>query len=403
MNAATANNEQLAVIDQQKDLAHLNELVVEITGLKEGYKDLTIEGPEDKDGYEKVRAAIGVLRPKRTSLERERKDVVRPYNEVVKHINGKYDEIFDMITDGAGGERELKEKKDFIDQIIEREKEEKRLEEEKKINDRINELISKGMVFDGNFYAISAPDLGISETSIGVVDIRTMSDDLYKNFLQIVVDKAGKIAAEKERVAAEEKKLQEEKLAAEKKEREEFAAQKKQMEEQQAAMQKQQDDIKAQQNKLDAAKREAEQKQQQIEQDKVNNIIRHRSSILVGIGLEYNDQRDSFDYDGEALISDGPCIADYDDVLWLELLDKLKAIIAGKKFAAEEFLKKEHEKETERLRLQELERQAGLNDQQKMKEYIALLLNIPVPEFKTKKWKTTAGGIREYISDNCPA
>ncbi len=391
----TANNE-LATIDQKKDLAHLNELVAEITSLKEGYKDLIIEGPDDKDGYERVRAAIAVLRPKRTGLEAERKSVVKPYNDTVKLINGEYEKITTLIQEGPGGELELKEKKEAVDEILEREKEEKRLAEEKKINDRINELIAKGMVFDGNFYSISAPDLGISETSIGVVDIRTMSDDLYKNFLQMVVDKSGKIAAEKERVEAIAKKEKDEKEAADKKEREEFAAKKKLLDEQEAALKKQQDEIAAQQKRIDDANKEAE-------QNRINGIIRHRSAILTSMGLQYNDNSGSYDYLGEAIISNAATIAEYEDAEWLNLIEVLKGTIKQKKDEAEAFLAKQKQDEKDRIEREEKERQAGLSDQQRMKEYTSALLGIQVPEFKTKKWKTVAGSIRDFIKDNSPA
>lgn len=391
----TANNE-LATIDQKKDLAHLNELVAEITNLKESYKDLTIAGVEDKDGYEKVRAAIGVLRPKRTGLEAERKSVVKPYNDTVKLINGEYEKITSLIQDGPGGETELKAKKEAIDEIIEKEKEEKRQAEEKKINDRINELISKGMVFDGNFYSISAPELGISETSIGVVDIRTMSDDLYKNFLQMVIDKSGKIEAykaEKERLLQKEK---EEKEAAEKKEREEFAEKKRILEEQEKKLQQQQDEIKKQQEKIEKDKKDQE-------QNRINGIIRHRSSVLVGMGLEYNSNNESFDYKGEVVISFAPTIAEYDDSEWLKFIEEIRVLIEKKKADAEAFLLKQQNEEKERLRQQEADRQAGLSDKQKMTEYITALLAIPVPEWKTKTWKNLAGSIRDYLTDNLPA
>ncbi|HQV53977.1 MAG TPA: hypothetical protein PLX17_00600 [Chitinophagaceae bacterium] len=402
MNTSTANNEQLAVIDQKKDLVHLDELVTEITDLKNDYKDLSIEGPEDKDGYEKVRAAIGVLRPKRTGLEAERKSVVKPYNDFVKHINSQYEKITDLITDGPGGETELKAKKEAVDEILEREKEAKRLEEEKKINDRINELISNGLVFDGQYYSIKDEALGISETSIGVVEVRTMSDDLFKQFLQLVIDKAGKIAAERERVAALEKKQQEEKAAAEKKEREEFEANKKKLDEQFAAMKKQQDDIKAAQEKLDADKREAEQKEKQVEQERINGIIRHRSAILTSIGLQYNSAARHFDYNGEVLVSDADGIAGHDDTAWLGLVETLKTTIAKKKLDAEEFLKEQQKKEKEKLDLLEKERLAGLSDKQKMQEYIDALYNVPVPDLKTKTWKAKVGTVRDFITDNRP-
>lgn len=401
-DTATANNFP-ATIDQKKDLAHLNELVAEINALKEGYKDLNIEGPDDKDGYERVRAAIAVLRPKRTGLEAERKSVVKPYNDTVKLINGEYEKITTLIQEGPGGETELKAKKEAIDEIVEKEREAKRLAEEKKINDRINEIL-KYMTFDGNYYSIKHADLGISETSIGVVGIRTMSDDLFSQFLQMVVEKHGKISAELELVAELERKQKAEKEAADKKEREEFDRKKKEFDDQQAAFKKQQDDLKAQQDKLDADKRDAELKERQAEQNRINGIIRHRSAVLAGMELKYNENNGSFDYNGEVLIADGATIAEHEDVEWLELLEKLRALISSKKFAAEEFLKKKAEEEKQRLELQEKERLAGLSDKQKIQEYCDKLLAIQVPfPLKTKTWKAVAGSIRDHIADNRPA
>lgn len=397
----TTANETPAIIDQQKDLAHLNETVEEIKGLKESYKDLQIEGPDDTEGYEQVRLAIGVLRPKRTGLDRERKDVVRPYNEFVKHINSKYDEITTLIQDGPGGELELKEKKEAVDAVIREQKEAEDRAAEEKINARINELL-KHMEFDGSYYSISAPDLGIPETSIGVVDIRTMSDDLYQNFLQMVSDKAAKITAEKERVAELERKAAADKEAADKAEREEFDRKKKEFDDQQAAFKKQQDDLKAQQDKLDKDKREAEQREQQTEQNRINEIIRHRSAVLTSAELTYNPQTESYDYDGEVLVADAAGIADLDDVQWIDLLDKLKAVISGKKFAAEEFLKKQKADDEKKKADAEEERLAGLSDKQKMQEYIDALYNVPVPPLKTKTWKAKAAMVRDMIADNRP-
>jgi len=381
------NNDLVPVIDQKKDLIHLNELETEIADLKNDFKDLKIEGPEDKDGYEKVRAAIGVLRPKRTGLEAERKSVVKPYNDFVKHINGQYEKITTLIQEGPGGELELKEKKEAVDEILEKEKEAKRLAEEAKINNRINEIL-KYMAFDGSYYSIKDVDLGISETSIGVVELRTMSDELFAQFLQMVVEKHSKIAAEKERLAEIAKKLQEEKDAADKAEREEFDRKKKELEDQQAAMKKQQDDLKAAQDKLDADKREAE-------QARINSIIRHRSAVLTGLELKYNENDATFEYDGEVLIADAATIAEYDDVQWLEVLDKLKAVISNRKYQAEELLKKKQQEEKERL--------AGLSDKQRLQEYTDALLAVPVPELKTKSWKARAGTIRDFLTDNRPA
>jgi len=394
----TANNGQLAVIDQKKDLVHLNELVTEINDLKLGYKDLKIEGPEDKAGYELVRAAIGVLRPKRTGLETERKSVVKPYNDTVKFINGEYEKITDLITDGPGGETELKEKKESIDNIVAKQKEEEDRIAEQKINTRINELIAAGMVFDGNWYSIG-------EMTLGIADIRTMSDNQFANTLQMVDDKSQKIAAEKKRledIAAKEKT---DKEAADKAEREKFERKKKEFDDQQEAFKKQQDYMKAQQDKLDADRREAEMKEKQAEQNRINDLIKNRSAVLVGLGMKYNQQGDTYSFE-EVEVSTH-WITTATEGAWIESVQDTTNKIATKKEVAAKFLEAQQAKEKKDKAfadaLVEKERLAGLSDKQRMQEYIDALYNVPTPPMTTKTWKAKVGTVRDFISDNRPA
>lgn len=399
---ATANKD-VAVIDQQKDLAHLSELEVEITGYKEKFKDLKIDGPEDKDGYEEVRKAIGVLRPKRTGLEAERKSVVKPYNDFVKHINQQYEVITTLIQEGPGGELELKQKKEAVDDILKQQEEEEKRQAELKINNRINELIAAGMVFDGSWYVIGDTEMGIQFTTVGIADIRTMSDLQHQNTLEMVADKSKKIEAEKKRIADIAAKEKADKEERERLEREEFDKQKANMERLQNEMKEKEAELKRQQDKLDADKREAELKEKQVEQDRITGIMRHRSAVLSGIGLKYNENDSTFDYDGEVLIADAINVIEYDDVQWLDLLDKLKAIISNKKFQAEEFLKKQQEEEKEKLRLQEQERLAGMKDKDIMREWIDALLAVGVAPVSTKTWKAKVAMVRDMITDNRPA
>lgn len=391
----TANNFP-AVIDQKRDLAHLAEFKQQITELKESYKDLTIDGIDDKDGYERVRLAIGTLRTKRTTADSERKAMGKPYRDTISFINNAYDEVEALIKDGPGGELELKKMKDTVDDIIEQKKEEKRQAEEKKINDRINELLKNGMVFDGEYYSIKSDELGISETSIGVVDIRTMSDDLFKNLLQLVIDKNGKITAEKERLA-------------------EIARKKKEEEDEQARIAKEkfdqeQKELKEKQDKLDREQREFAEKQKKFEaeqkaaeQERINGIIRHRGAVLTGMKLVYNPQNESYDYLGEPMVTDATAIHEFSDTDWLNLIETLKNTIKKKDEDAAEFVRKQQEEEAERERQKEIERLAGLSDKEKLREYTNALLSVPVPELKSRAYKKVPGIIRDCIKDNIPA
>lgn len=260
------------------------------------------------------------------------------------------------------------------------------------------------MVFDGNYYIIGDKDLEIPETSIGVVDIRTMSDDLYNNFLQMVEDKSKKITAEKERVAAIEKKDAEEKEAAEKAEREEFQKQKENMERLQKEMKEKEDAIKSQQEELDKQKREAEQQQQQAEQNRINDLIKHRSAVLVGLGMKYNQSGDTYTFE-EVEVSTH-WITTATEGAWVESVqDTTEKIQAKKDFAAKALeAKQAEEKKQKELAdaLADKERLAGLSDKQKMQEYINALLAVPVPPITTKTWKPKLGMVRDFINDNLP-
>jgi len=379
--------------DIKKAVENLAATELKVVELKTKYEGVTIADENDEEGYKLAREAKSALVKTRTSSEDDRKVALKPIDDLRDTVHNRF---MAVQTDLKKIEGPISARIKEIDDIEKQKKEQEKVDLENKINARINELVAKGMVFMDGYYVISAPEIGVSPSSIGVVDIRTMSDELYASFLEVVTEKATKINTEKERLAAEKKKLDDEKEAADKKEREDFAAAKKKMEDDQAALKKQQDDLAAQQKLID------DQKKQQ-EQDRISGIVRNRSAVLVSIGLEYNSQEESFDYKGEALVSDAAGIAEHDDNAWLQLVDSLKNTVAQKKKEAEDFLKKQQEDEQKKQQQQEQERLAGLSDKQKMQEYMDKLLAIPVPPVTTKTWKTKAGTVRDFLTDNRPA
>ena len=99
MNENTAEFEKnLTVVG--KAVQEFGDVKAALEMVREELAKVKINGPDDKDGYERVRAAIAVLRPKRTGLEAERKSVVKPYNDTVKLINGEYEKITTLIQEG---------------------------------------------------------------------------------------------------------------------------------------------------------------------------------------------------------------------------------------------------------------------------------------------------------------
>lgn len=397
MSTETNNEQGLATITP-KDLAYLSELEQQISQYEEEYKDLVIHGVDDEEGYQKVYAALRTLQPIRTKLDQERKDMGKPYAEVVSFINGKYKAVTEKIQKIESPLKGERQKIDDAKKEIEAEKE--RLAEQK-INNRVNALINAGASFDNSYYSIEGKELGISETSIGVVEIRTMTDELFEQFLQIVLDKAAKISAEKERLEKVAKQQQEEKDAADKKEREEFkaaqdklAAQQKEFDDRQVALQKENDgkaaELKAAQDKINYDK-------QQAEQNRLREIIQHRTAILTGMGLALNTPDLSFRYENEPVVTDD--ISAINDTEWQALIDTTAKVVKEKKDAAAAFLKQQEAEEKQRGIDLEKERLADLNDKEKIKEYTTALLGVYVPPLKAAKWRKIADGIRDYITD----
>lgn len=407
---ATANKD-VAVLDNfpekindiKKAIDNLAATQTKVKELKEKYSGISIADENDEEGYNLARKAKSILVKTRTASVDDRKVALKPIDELRDNVYGEFVAVeTELKTIEAPITSRIKE----IDDIEKKRKEDEALAKEKKVEDRRNELVKKGMVFDevSGYYVIKAPELGITETSIGIVDIRTMSDDLYSNFLQMIEDKSAKITAEKERVAAIEKKAEEEKEAAEKNEREDFAAQKKILDDQLAALKKQQEDMKASQDLLDQKKRDADLREQQAEQNRINDLIKHRSAVLVGLGMKYNQSGDTYTF--EEIEVSTHWITTATEGAWVESVqDTTGKIQAKKDFAAKELELQQaadKKKKEEEAALAEKERLAGLSDKQKMQEYIKALLAVPVPPITTKTWKPKLGMVRDFINDNLP-
>lgn len=119
--------------------------------LKNVYSQLKIKDVDDKKNYIKVKEAIKVMRTLRIGVENKRKDLKDWYLQTGKGIDAEAKRLQSLI---AEIEEPLKSKKEEIDAEKQRIKEEEEAKRQKKIDDRVNELIEAGMAFNGHFYAI---------------------------------------------------------------------------------------------------------------------------------------------------------------------------------------------------------------------------------------------------------
>ena len=217
------NNQSLVL--KQEDLQSLNELSSKLEVWKKDFTVLKIEGIEDKENRELVRKAIATLRTERTGLEDKRKILVAPYRQTLDFINEKFSDAKSQIV---AIEEPLKEMKKKVDDEEDAIKEQLKLQKAQKLANRVDLLTKNGCIFDGDYYSIKDEELGVSETSLGVVDLENMSDERFERVLKDVVEKNNKITTQRQRIEeekrlAEEKKREEERIERERIERESAA------------------------------------------------------------------------------------------------------------------------------------------------------------------------------------
>lgn len=113
-----------------------------LADIKQRYGELSVHGPDDKAGYDAVKAAIADVRSIRTGIEKNRKelkDLALRYGRAVD------DEAKRLTSEVSQIEERLKVEKERTDKEIEDKKNAAMLL-------RTQALIDAGFIFDGNFY-----------------------------------------------------------------------------------------------------------------------------------------------------------------------------------------------------------------------------------------------------------
>ena len=177
-------------IDSQ--LKKYNVTDVALAEIKQRYGELAVHGPDDKAGYDAVKAAISELRTLRTGIEKKRKelkDLALRYGRAVD------DEAKRLTSEVSQIEERLKTEKERTDKEIEDRKNAAMLL-------RTQALIDAGFVFDGNFYYAgsviihpsklmdyddAAFDLAVTRGATEVANLRKAEEDRQR---QIKADRA---------------------------------------------------------------------------------------------------------------------------------------------------------------------------------------------------------------------
>lgn len=391
------------------DIAHLKEIDLKIEKYKKEYVGLTIADENDAEGYEAVRLALGDMRPTRTSLQLEKKSVTAPYRNAVAFINQQYAEKINAI---AILEAPLKERKKEIDDIEERLKEEKKQAEETRLNNRINELLNNGMAFSGEFYCISAPELGVTELSVGVVDIRAMSDDLYKGILQQVIDKNATIKSETERIQKEKEAAYLFQQKQEEEARIELAKQQEALRLEREAMEKEKAEMQLERDRIEKDKQEEEDRKQREANERIQKVKDARHAELKSLGMEWELIRNEYWF-GNITVSEQE-ITELGPEQWKDLFDTTSDLVKVAKIKIEEKKAEERKAEEKRIadkaiadkleadRQEQLRKDAELaaaNDKTKWKNVIEQLQAVKIPEMTTQAGIKKANALKEYIAN----
>lgn len=168
--------------------------------LQDQYGGLEIAGPDDKEGYKKVKEAWGVVRSTRTGLEKTGLELRRRFNAITKGIIKEEDRLSGPV---GRLEADLYCKWKAIDDAKELEKAEKARAEQEILLARVNELIAAGMQQQDEFYQIGGT------IAVDVATLRAFDAKRYNELLTAVRAKKSELDAAAEKAAEEQRQLQE--------------------------------------------------------------------------------------------------------------------------------------------------------------------------------------------------
>lgn len=176
-------NTQIAEIDVAKlnqnaiaGLKKLEQVRAQITALEEESKTIFIQGMDDKEGFVKTKLFLSKVRPLRTSLESERRMIVKPINDFSAAISAVYNSC---TTDMAVIESPHKKNKEEYEAYQEEQKRLKDIAEAKVIDDKINKAIAAGLEYNP-FNACYQNDSGVA---VSRMDITNMDEETFGRLL----------------------------------------------------------------------------------------------------------------------------------------------------------------------------------------------------------------------------
>jgi hypothetical protein len=167
------------------EVAKLNLADTAIANLKEQYGALTINGVDDKAGYKLVKAAWSEVRSIRTGLEKRGLAIRNRIAQITKAVSKEEDRLIDLLTPL---EEDLQKKYKAIDDEKVRVEKEAQEKEQKRLMERLEELVGMGMKLIDGFYRIG------ETISMDAATLRALPDEQYAKLKETVQAKNNELA-----------------------------------------------------------------------------------------------------------------------------------------------------------------------------------------------------------------
>lgn len=201
---ANTPDQKLRVLTQDEminlEVGKLSPADQKLNELVEKYKDVTIAGPDDKEGYRLAKEGWQQILSFRTGVEKTALAMRQDYTAINKAIINKEAQI---VTRAKPHEDRLKKLFKAIDDEKERAEKEEELRLEQLLQDRLGHLTNAGMKYDDGYYIIGGT------VSIDVATLRGMQEDKFAKLLAMVEETATGLKAIEEKKQEEQRQKEE--------------------------------------------------------------------------------------------------------------------------------------------------------------------------------------------------
>jgi len=201
----------------ETELKRFDKFEARLSELKK-YSELTIKDENDREGYMAVKAAIADLRRTRTGTTKDKKVAKEFFQSALDSIEKKSKWI---IAEVSAIEDPLQQRKDEIDAIKEKIREDKKAAQLKQYKDRLSELLSMGAVIVGDNFELNGLRVEVAIVESADEDVyREKIFPIFKSEWQKIEDAkeaqrkrdleaAAEVERQKQELAEQQKKLEE--------------------------------------------------------------------------------------------------------------------------------------------------------------------------------------------------